>query len=102
MIQGHTCGGDALDREPTKAEIGAYKRALVADVCSYCGGPAEMLEHIDAKSRGGGNEWDNLTGACHSCNWKKKSQSLLGFLGSRQFRPTYVDAIETFGRWVAV
>lgn len=57
-----------------------YARLLVNDPCSYCGGPAGTIDHIEP---GDNNEWDNLTAACHSCNSRKRTRPLLVFLALR-------------------
>jgi len=58
----------------------AYIEVLGADVCAYCGGPADTIDHIDALSAGGNHVWDNLTAACRACNSTKHAASLLVFL----------------------
>jgi 5-methylcytosine-specific restriction endonuclease McrA len=58
----------------------AYVEVLGADVCAYCGGPAESVDHIDALTSGGDHVWENMTAACRSCNSKKRTASLLTFL----------------------
>jgi 5-methylcytosine-specific restriction endonuclease McrA len=55
-------------------------RALLADPCSYCGGPGGEIDHIEA---GGSRGFDNLTAACRSCNAAKGDKSLLLFLAHR-------------------
>ena len=58
----------------------AHIAILGADVCGYCGGPADTLDHIDALAAGGDHVWDNLTAACRACNSTKHTASLLAFL----------------------
>lgn len=36
--------------------------------CQYCGAPAESLDHILPRSRGGGHTWDNVVACCRRCN----------------------------------
>ncbi len=58
-----------------------YAAVILADPCSYCAdGIAEHVDHIDPLAKGGGNDWDNLTGACHGCNSAKRDTPLLAFL----------------------
>lgn len=61
---------------------GAYTRLLLADPCAYCGARTERssIDHITALSAGGGNEWENVTAACTSCNSSKHTDSLLRFM----------------------
>ena len=39
--------------------------------CQYCGGPAESLDHITPRSRGGDHSWENVVACCRSCNVRK-------------------------------
>lgn len=47
--------------------------------CSYCGAPAQELDHIVPRAKGGTNSTYNLTPACRSCNEKKSNLSLKEF-----------------------
>jgi 5-methylcytosine-specific restriction endonuclease McrA len=58
----------------------AYIEILSADVCAYCGGPADTLDHIDALAAGGDHVWGNLAAACRVCNSMKHTASLLTLL----------------------
>ena len=42
--------------------------------CQYCGAPAESIDHVIPKSRGGQNTWDNVVAACRRCNVRKGSR----------------------------
>lgn len=57
-----------------------FAPVLLADPCSYCGAPADHLDHIVPLARGGENTLDNLTAACGRCNRAKHAKSLLAFL----------------------
>jgi 5-methylcytosine-specific restriction endonuclease McrA len=68
------------------------------DPCSYCGGPADELDHIDAQAHGGGHDWTNLTAACSRCNQSKGARALLSFLLHRNRPLTAGQRIKrTFG-----
>jgi hypothetical protein len=58
----------------------AYGEILRNDPCSYCGGVAGQVDHIQAVTEGGSNEWTNLTASCRSCNGQKWTKPLLMFL----------------------
>jgi hypothetical protein len=45
--------------------------------CSYCGRPAEHVDHIVPIVRGGTHSIGNLTGACASCNLSKGSKFVM-------------------------
>lgn len=47
-----------------------YKRD--GNSCMYCGSLNDLtLDHVIPKSKGGGNDWDNLVTCCKKCNIKK-------------------------------
>jgi 5-methylcytosine-specific restriction endonuclease McrA len=58
----------------------SYPAILLGDPCSYCGAPAEHIDHIVPLRRGGSGDWDNLTAACAACNMSKSTKSLLAFM----------------------
>ena len=47
--------------------------------CSYCGKPAEEIDHIIPRSKGGTDSVNNLTASCRACNEKKSNLSLKDF-----------------------
>ena len=53
-----------------------------ATACQYCGSPAETVDHVVPRSRGGTHTWDNVVAACRRCNAKKRDR-LLGESGMR-------------------
>jgi 5-methylcytosine-specific restriction endonuclease McrA len=44
--------------------------------CQYCGRPAENVDHVVPRSRGGGHTWDNVVAACRTCNSRKENRDL--------------------------
>ncbi len=48
--------------------------------CAYCLGPADTVDHVLPRSRGGAHEWTNVVAACARCNHRKADQ-LLSELG---------------------
>ncbi len=54
------------------------RRAVFArddHVCQYCGGPADSIDHIMPRSRGGLHEWENVAAACRPCNLRKRDRT---------------------------
>jgi 5-methylcytosine-specific restriction endonuclease McrA len=53
--------------------------------CAYCGVTDTRLEieHIQPRSRGGGNRVSNLALACHNCNQAKGNQDIRDFLAKK-------------------
>ncbi len=49
--------------------------------CQYCGAPAENVDHVVPKSRGGLHAWENVVAACAKCNHSKgdKTPAELGW-----------------------
>lgn len=47
-------------------------------VCTYCGDPAEAIDHVWPRARGGDDHPNNLVRACQPCNNRKAARSLLG------------------------
>lgn len=39
--------------------------------CQYCTGPADSIDHVIPRSRGGGHTWDNVVACCRRCNVRK-------------------------------
>jgi hypothetical protein len=60
-----------------------YEAIIKNDPCVYCGGPAGEVEHVTPVVLGGSPEWDNLAGACRSCNASKHATPLLLYLLAR-------------------
>ncbi len=44
--------------------------------CQYCGSPAESIDHVVPRSRGGTHTWDNVVAACRRCNTRKEDRML--------------------------
>lgn len=44
--------------------------------CQYCGRPAENIDHVHPRSRGGAHEWENVVAACTRCNSRKGDRTL--------------------------
>jgi 5-methylcytosine-specific restriction endonuclease McrA len=42
--------------------------------CQYCGAPAENLDHVLPRSRGGEHSWENVVAACRRCNSRKENR----------------------------
>ena len=39
--------------------------------CGYCGKSASTIDHVQPRSRGGADSWENLVTACRVCNLRK-------------------------------
>jgi len=61
-------GRPAVTKDGVKRRDGA---------CAYCGGPAETVDHVIPRSRGGDSSWLNLVAACEACNGRKADRTPL-------------------------
>ncbi|MDH3250879.1 MAG: HNH endonuclease [Acidimicrobiia bacterium] len=62
---------------PYQRTVPVTRRAVFGrdgHMCQYCRGPAESIDHVIPKSRGGQNTWDNVVAACRRCNVRKGSR----------------------------
>jgi 5-methylcytosine-specific restriction endonuclease McrA len=62
---------------PYRAQAPLTRRAVFARddwTCQYCGAPAENLDHVVPRSRGGEHSWENVVAACRRCNTKKENR----------------------------
>jgi 5-methylcytosine-specific restriction endonuclease McrA len=62
---------------PYRARASLSRRAVfVRDSfeCQYCARPAENVDHVLPRSRGGTHTWDNVVAACKACNSKKENR----------------------------
>jgi 5-methylcytosine-specific restriction endonuclease McrA len=65
-------------RVPYRARAALSRRAVfIRDnfECQYCGSPAENVDHVVPRSRGGGHTWDNVVASCRPCNATKENRS---------------------------
>jgi 5-methylcytosine-specific restriction endonuclease McrA len=44
--------------------------------CQYCDAPADSIDHVIPKSKGGLHTWDNVVAACRPCNLGKRDRYL--------------------------
>jgi 5-methylcytosine-specific restriction endonuclease McrA len=64
-------------RVPFRAHAPLTRRAVFARdgwSCQYCGAPAENLDHVVPRSKGGAHSWDNVVAACRRCNSRKENR----------------------------
>lgn len=64
-------------RVPYRARASLSRRGVfVRDnhECQYCGAPAQNLDHVIPRSRGGKHEWENVVAACIPCNTRKEDR----------------------------
>ena len=55
--------------------------------CGYCAGPADTIDHVLPRSRGGGDTWENLVACCLRCNNIKGDRMLAEMGWQLRFTP---------------
>jgi len=64
---------------PYRAHAALTRRGVFARddwTCMYCGAPAENVDHVMPRSRGGAHAWDNVVAACRRCNSRKENRTV--------------------------
>ncbi|HEY2429800.1 MAG TPA: HNH endonuclease [Acidimicrobiales bacterium] len=64
---------------PYEARVALNRRAVfVRDGhrCQYCNAPAENIDHVIPRSKGGPHTWENVVAACRPCNARKMDHFL--------------------------
>jgi 5-methylcytosine-specific restriction endonuclease McrA len=64
-------------RVPYRARASLTRRAVFARdewTCQYCGAPAENVDHVIPRSKGGEHTWENVVAACRRCNSSKENR----------------------------
>lgn len=59
--------------------------------CAYCAAPADTIDHVVPKSRGGRHEWTNVVAACQKDNFKKGDRLLSELGWTLPFSPKAPD-----------
>jgi len=63
--------------------------------CAYCGVPADTLDHVRPRHKGGATVTSNLVPACKNCNRKKGSEDWREwFSGQSSWTEARVQAIQ--------
>lgn len=65
-------------RVPYARRVPLNRKAVFArdsSRCQYCGRPAENLDHVLPRSRGGSHTWENVVAACRRCNSHKRDRT---------------------------
>jgi len=66
-------------RVPGSRKIPVSRRGVLrrdSNRCAYCSKSATTIDHVQPKSRGGKDTWENLVACCLRCNNKKGDKTL--------------------------
>ena len=66
-------------RVPYRSRVPLSRRAVFArdgHKCQYCNRPAENIDHVVPRSRGGEHSWENVVASCRPCNARKENRYL--------------------------
>ncbi|WP_225755172.1 HNH endonuclease [Actinotalea sp. Marseille-Q4924] len=64
---------------PYRRSVTPTRRTVLArdgQRCAYCAGPADTVDHVHPRSRGGRHVWTNVVAACSRCNHRKADRLL--------------------------
>lgn len=62
-------------RVPYQRAVAVNRRTVFArdgQRCQYCDAPADSIDHVLPRSRGGRHVWENVVAACRRCNTRKR------------------------------
>jgi 5-methylcytosine-specific restriction endonuclease McrA len=77
-------------RVPTARKIPVTRRGLLRRDswrCAYCAKPANTIDHVQPKSKGGADSWENLVACCLKCNNAKGDKTLSEIGWTLGFQP---------------
>lgn len=66
-------------RLPHGRQVPVSRRGVLrrdAHRCAYCGKNATTIDHVQPRSRGGSDSWENLVACCLRCNNQKSDHTL--------------------------
>ena len=78
-------------RVPYRRRAALNRRAVFArdgSRCQYCAAPAESIDHVIPRSKGGEHVWENVVAACRPCNTRKRDRMLADTTMVLRRRPT--------------
>ena len=78
-------------RVPFRRRAALNRRAIFARDsarCQYCAAPAESIDHVVPRSKGGEHIWENVVAACRPCNTRKRDRLLSETTMTLRRRPT--------------
>lgn len=78
-------------RVPYQRTVPLNRRAIFTrdhHTCQYCGRPAESIDHVHPRSRGGQHEWTNVVASCRRCNTSKGDRLLTECSHKLRSQPT--------------
>ncbi|MEA9986377.1 MULTISPECIES: HNH endonuclease [Subtercola] len=64
---------------PSSRQVPVSRRGVLRrdnQRCGYCGASATTIDHVQPRSRGGKDTWENLVACCLKCNNKKSDRTL--------------------------
>lgn len=64
---------------PPRTSLAVNKKnvlSLYDNICAYCYGKADTVDHVHPRSKGGENVWSNVVAACKKCNNFKDDYTL--------------------------
>jgi 5-methylcytosine-specific restriction endonuclease McrA len=66
-------------RIPGSRNVPVSRRGVLrrdGHTCAYCSRPANTIDHVQPRSKGGRDTWENLVACCFACNNRKGDKTL--------------------------
>lgn len=84
-----------VDESHLYTENDCFSRSMIltrdGNVCAYCGGYGNTVDHIVPRAKGGSNRWDNLITACVKCNATKDDKMLVELGWEMLYQPVPIS-----------
>lgn len=84
-----------VDESHLYTENDCFSRSMIltrdGNVCAYCGGYGNTVDHIVPRAKGGSNRWDNLITACVKCNAAKDDKMLVELGWEMLYQPVPIS-----------
>lgn len=88
-------------RVPGARKVPVSRRGVLrrdGHACAYCSRPANTIDHVQPKSRGGKDTWQNLVACCLRCNNLKGDRTLAELGWTLKFNPNMPTGTTWFVR----
>lgn len=93
-------GTELLPKRTTKHRFRAWIFAEWSHACAYCTKPADTLDHVLARLKGGMTVRENLVPACRRCNGAKGSDNWREWFAAQAWH--CIEREARIDRWVTL
>lgn len=90
---------ELLPKRTTKSRFRAWIFAEWNHACAYCTNPADTLDHVLPRLRGGLTVAENLVPACRRCNLAKGSDDWQQWFADQEWH--CIEREARIGKWIS-